>query len=74
MDYKEETLRKLVTKLQANLEDCRAIETGIMSNLEQLGCQILDEHGNLVAVEGMTSEYTIRINVDLDSQYFGSIQ
>lgn len=34
MGYKEETLRKLVIKLQAILVDCQAIEIGIMCDLE----------------------------------------
>ena len=37
-----------------------------------MGCQILDEHGNLIAVERASAEYTIRINADLDSEDFGS--
>lgn len=48
------------------------IKIGITCDLEQMGCQILDEHGNLIAVERESSEYTIEINADLDSEDFGS--
>ena len=72
MGYKEQSLRKLVTKLQTSLEDCQAIEIGITCNLEKMGCQILDEHDNLIAVERMTLEYATRINADIDSEDFGS--
>lgn len=57
MFMKEETLGKLLTKLQAALEDCQSIETKVMCNLEQMGCNVLTEHDNLVTKEEMTSEY-----------------
>lgn len=43
-----------------------------MCNLEQIGCQILTEHENLVEIEEMNLEYTIRVNADQDSEDFGS--
>ena len=46
LGYKEEILRKLITMLQAALGDCQAIETRNMCNLEQMGCQVLEEHDN----------------------------
>lgn len=54
------------------LEDCQSIETNIMYNLEQMGCNVLTEHDNLVTKEEITLEYTVRVNVDLDSEEFGS--
>ena len=54
--YKEETLRKLITKLQVALEDCQVVETSLTCDLEQLGCPITDNLGNLLAVE---SEFRI---------------
>ena len=70
--YKEETLRKLITKLQVALEDCQAIETSRTCDLEQLGCRVIDNLGNLLTTERVNSEYTIRINADVDSEEFGS--
>ena len=72
MGHKEETMGKLLIKLQAALEDYQSIETETMCNMEQMGCQILDKHGNLIALKGLTSEYTIRVNTNLDSEDFGS--
>ena len=40
--------------------------------MEQIGCHVLDERGNLIAIERASSEYTIRINIDVDSEDFGS--
>ena len=37
-----------------------------------MGCHVIDEYGNLIAVERVNSEYTIRINADVDSEDFGS--
>ena len=70
--YKEETLRKLITKLQVALEDCQAVETSLTCDLKRMGCRVIDDFGNLLAVERVNSEYTIRINADVDSEEFGS--
>ena len=37
-----------------------------------MGCKVIDESGNLITVERVSSKYTIRINVDVDSEDFGS--
>ena len=70
--YKEETLRKLITKLQVAFGDCQTIETSVTCDLEQMGCHVIDESSSLIAVERVNSEYTIKINVDVDSKNFGS--
>ena len=36
------------------------------------GCHVIDESGNLISVERVSSEYTIRINADVDFEDFGS--
>lgn len=36
-----------------------------------MGCHVIGESGNLIAVERVNSEYTIRINADVDSEDFG---
>ena len=66
MSHREETMEKLLTKLQAALEDCQSIETEIMYNLDQMGCNVLTEHDNLVTEEEITSKHTIRVNADHD--------
>lgn len=33
-----------------------------------MGCQVLDEHDNLVAIVEMTSKYIVRVNAALDSE------
>ena len=43
-----------------------------MCDLEQKGCQVLTEHNNLVTMEEMTLGYTIKVDIDLDSEDFGS--
>ena len=35
-------------------------------------CHVIDESSNLIAVERVNSEYTIRINANVDSDDFGS--
>ena len=37
-----------------------------------MGCRVTDDFGNLLAAERVNSKYTIRINVDVDSEDFGS--
>ena len=57
---------------QETLEYCQSIEIGVMCDLEQVGCQVLNEHDNLIAIDEVTSEYRIKVNADLDSEDFGS--
>ena len=72
MGYKEEMLRKLIRKLQAALEDYHSIEIETMCNLEQMEWQVLTERDNLVTMEEMTLEYTVKVNANLDSEEFRS--
>ena len=37
-----------------------------------MGCCVTDDFANLLAAEKVNSEYTIRINADVDSEDFGS--
>ena len=43
-----------------------------MFDPEQMRCQVFTEHDNLVTMEEMTSGYTIRVNINLDFEDFGS--
>ena len=62
----KEVLGKLLTKLQGALEGYQIVETEIMCDLEQMGCNVCIEHDNLFIEEEMTSEYTDKVNVYLD--------
>ena len=58
--------------MQVAFGDCQAVETSVTCDLEQMGCHVTIESGNLIVVERVNSEYTIRINADVDSEDFGS--
>ena len=49
-----------------------SIETEYMCDLEQMGCQTLNENDNRIAIEEVATSYTTRVNADLDSEDFGS--
>ena len=52
--------------------DCQVVEISVTFDLEQTGCYVIDDFGNLLAIARVSSKYTIKVNADVDSEDFGS--